>query len=63
MDGTQGVVRGYEVGCLPGIQMGFCFSPIRCNKIQRLVAKNASYLKSPQWEGALSPQPWLSALQ
>lgn len=43
--------------------MGFCLLPVRCNKIQRLVAKNASYLKSPQWERALSPQPWLSALQ
>lgn len=52
-----------EVGCPPGIQTGFCFLPAKCNKIQRLVAKNASYLKRPQWEGALSPQHWLSALQ
>lgn len=50
-----------ETGCLPGIQTGCCFSPVKCNNIQRLVAKNASYLKRLQWEGALSPQ--LSALQ
>lgn len=46
-----------EASCLPGIQTEFGFSPVKCNKIQRLVAKNASYLKRPQWEEALSPSP------
>lgn len=52
-----------EGGCLPGTQTGFCFSPVKCNEIQRLVAKNASHLKRPRWEGALSPHHRLSALQ
>lgn len=48
-----------EASCLPGIQREFCFSPVKCNKIQRLVAKNPilSYLQRLQWEEALSPSP------